>query len=105
MYMCGWQYWDGGEQRCGRMGVRAGYGDGYTGWVIGGLYRVPTDLVKRRPQTAERAPDGPAGAGSGWSEAAARPGSWTTHSSTPGASGARFAVQDPSPGNTPPPGQ
>ena len=50
----------------GVVGTRVGIRGGYTGWVIGraipGTHR-PREEV---PGTAKRAPDGPAGAGSGW---------------------------------------
>ena len=52
--------------------VRAGYGtrDGYSGWVMGGLYRVPSheDVpLLSEAQTAKRAPEAPTGGWSGWS--------------------------------------
>ena len=52
-----------------RVGTRVGIQGGYNGWVMGGLYRVPTDLCKAEHLTAKRAPERPAGAWSGWSGA------------------------------------
>ena len=39
-------------------GYGPGYGTpgGYTGWVIGGLYRYPTQPLREVPETAKRAP-------------------------------------------------
>ena len=51
-----------------RVWVLGGYRDGYTGWVIGGLYRVlPTDhaLLEESALPSEAGPEGPAGAWSG----------------------------------------
>ena len=47
-----------GELR-GGVRARVGIQGGYTGWVGGGLYRVPSQLPGRGPQTAERAPEAP----------------------------------------------
>ena len=37
-----------------------------TGWVPGGVYRVPSQLLGEGPGTAKRAPEAPAGCWSGW---------------------------------------
>ena len=39
-----------------------------TGWVGEGLYRYPASCPGRGPETAERAPEGPSGTWSGWSQ-------------------------------------
>ena len=51
---------------------------GYTGWVLGGVYRYPASCSRREPQTSEAGPGSPRGAGVGGSglgrdEAAGRP--------------------------------
>ena len=68
-----------------------GYQEGYTGYYPASWKAEPTDsgAGPGRPQGLE------------WvvCRCSARPSSMTTHSSTPGASGARFAVMDLSPLN------
>ena len=41
------------------------YQGGYTGWVLGGLYRGTTQLPARSPHDSEAGPGSPAGAGVG----------------------------------------